>query len=167
MGQWLFWVWVVVLPANGIEVVYHLSYWNSFIFIGWINWLTEPDRSHAAIASRYLWQYRTWGQKSWMNSRIVFEWLLLKKVSKSLQDNQNRILFIDNCCDHNPTETLYCALYGTGIEVIFFPKMRTAVVHPCDYFGFRRLRIHWTQRGNPIKLISSRTKFGSCFDERF
>ena len=92
------------------------------------------------------------GPKGWMDNQVVPQWLSKKRVIKPFDNGPRRILFVDNCSEHNETEAMRSSASRIRTEIRYFPPNARHLIQPCDSFVIQTIKRAWTTHWETYKM---------------
>lgn len=95
--------------------------------------------------------YRT-GPKGWNDMQDIPQWLSEPRSFQPDRFGRQKLLFLDNCGDHNESDALSVALTKTKTTLRFFPPCATNKVQPADSFVISKIKDVWTKRWESKKM---------------
>ena len=69
-----------------------------------------------------------------------------------LPNGRKRVLFLDNCSDHNQTEEQISALLEINTELRHFSPNTTHLLQPCDSFIIQKIKVEWQTMWEEYKM---------------
>lgn len=80
------------------------------------------------------------------------QWLEERRVIGTLPSQRKRVIFVENCSGHTPTEASLEAAEKIRTIIEFFPQNATDLLHPCDSFIIQKPYWVWQRKWEKYKM---------------